>query len=403
MKMTLKKIKKNFPIFENNPGLIYLDSSANTQTPREITNAIKEFYEKINANINRGIYNLSIDATKKYEQARQSIAKFINAKPDEIIFSFGTTDAINKLSKSLPKLFNKKNEIVLSEMEHHSNLVPWQEAAKKFSMKLRFIPLKKNFELDYDAAKKLINKKTAIVSITQVSNALGTINEIKKIIKLAKRNGAITVIDAAQSISKIKIDVKRLNCDFLVFSGHKIYGAFGIGILYGKKFLLEKIYPFNFGGNMVEKADLYETSYTNPPRKFEAGTQNIPGAIALGEAINFVDKIGIKNIETHWKELTKYAIKKLKKINEITLYSPKLNKNAGIISFNLNGIHPHDVAQILSDENICIRAGHHCCMPLMSKINAPGTCRISFGIYNAKEDVDKFIKGIKKVQEIFGK
>ncbi len=394
-------IKKDFPIFENNPELVYLDSAANTQIPTQVIETIKRFHETENANINRGLYNLSINATKKYEQARKIIAKFINAKPEEVSFTFGTTDAINKLARTLPKLFNKKNEIVLSEMEHHSNLIPWQEAVKEFQMKLKFMPIKNNFELDYDVAKKLINKNTAIVSITHISNALGTLNKIEKIIKLAKKNGALVIIDAAQSISRIKINVKKLNCDFLVFSGHKIYGPFGIGALYGKKFLLEKIQPFNFGGNMIEKAELQNAIYTTPPRKFEAGTQNIAGAIALGEAMKYLENLKIKNIEKYERELTNYAIKKLIKIKNIIIYSANTNKNAGLISFNLKGVHPHDVASILNEENIAIRAGHHCCMPLMSKLGIPGTCRISFGIYNTKGDIDKLINGLKKVQEIF--
>ncbi len=393
-------IKKDFPIFENNPNLVYLDSAANTQIPTQVIETIKKFHETENANINRGLYNLSINATKKYEQARKTIAKFINAEPEEIIFTFGTTDAINKLSRVLPRLFNKKDEIILSEMEHHSNLIPWQEAAKNFSMKLKFIPVK-NFELDYDVAKKLINKNTAIVSITHVSNALGTLNNIEKIIKLAKKNGALVVIDVAQSISRIKINVKKLNCDFLVFSGHKIYGSFGIGILYGKKFLLEKIQPFNFGGNMIEKAELQNAIYTTPPRKFEAGTQNIAGAIALGESIKYLEKIKMENIEKYEKKLTNYAFRRLREIKNIIIYSAKPNKNAGLISFNLKGIHPHDVAEILNEKNIAIRAGHHCCMPLMKKLQTPGTCRISFGIYNNKGDIDKLINGLKKVQEAF--
>lgn len=394
-------LKKYFPIFEKYPELVYLDNAATSQKPKVVIDSIKNFYEKENANINRGLYNLSINATKKYEQARKIIAKFINAEPEEIIFTFGTTDAINKLARTLPKLFNKKNEIVLSEMEHHSNLIPWQEAAKNFSMKLKFITLKKNFELDYNIAEKLINKNTAIVSITHVSNALGTLNNIEKIIKLAKKNGALVVIDAAQSISRIKINVKKLNCDFLVFSGHKTYGPFGIGVLYGKKELLEKIQPFNFGGNMIERVELQNSIYTSPPRKFEAGTQNLAGAIALGEAIKYLKNLRVKNIEKYEKELTRYAIKKLKEIKNIVIYSAQPDKNAGLISFNAKGIHPHDVAGILNDENIAIRAGHHCCMPLMSKLKIPGTCRISFGVYNLKEDIDKLISALKKVNEVF--
>jgi len=390
--------KKDFPIFQKNKNLIYLDSAATTQKPKVVIDAINQFYKEFNANINRGLYDLSIKSTEAYESSREKIANFINADKNEIIFTSGTTDSLNKLSRALPKLFNKKNEIVLTEMEHHSNLVPWQETAKESKMKLKFIPLK-NMELDYEIAEKIINEKTAIVSLTHLSNSLGTINNIEKIIELAKKHGAIVIIDAAQSIAHKKIDVKKLNADFLVFSGHKIFASTGIGIIYGKKQILEKLPAFQFGGDMIKEVSLEESSYELPPKKFEAGTPNIAGAISLGKAIDYINNIGINKIEKYENELTTYTIKELKKIPEIIIYE---SENQGpIISFNLDNIHPHDIASILSYENIAIRAGHHCCMPLMKKLEVQGTCRISLSIYNNKEDIDKLIQGIKKVKEVF--
>ena len=390
--------KKDFPIFQKNKNLIYLDSAATTQKPKVVIDAINQFYKEFNANINRGLYDLSIKSTEAYESSREKIANFINADKNEIIFTSGTTDSLNKLSRALPKLFNKKNEIVLTEMEHHSNLVPWQETAKESKMKLKFIPLK-NMELDYEIAEKIINEKTAIVSLTHLSNSLGTINNIEKIIELAKKHGAIVIIDAAQSITHKKIDVKKLNADFLVFSGHKMFASTGIGIIYGKKQILEKLPAFQFGGDMIKEVSLEESSYELPPKKFEAGTPNIAGAISLGKAIDYINNIGINKIEKYENELTTYTIKELKKIPKIIIYE---SENQGpIISFNLDNIHPHDIASILSYENIAIRAGHHCCMPLMKKLEVQGTCRISLSIYNNKEDIDKLIQGIKKVKEVF--
>ncbi|MAG07663.1 cysteine desulfurase [Candidatus Pacearchaeota archaeon] len=386
--------KKDFPIFNKHKELIYLDSSATTQRPAKVINKLNKFHEEENANIHRGIYDLSAKATGQYEGARKTIAEFIKASEDEIIFTKGTTESLNLLAHTLPKLFKKKKEIVLTEMEHHSNIVPWQQT----KMKLHFIKVKDN-ELDYEVAEKLITKKTAIVSITHVSNSLGTINKIEKIIKLAKKHGAIVIIDSAQSIAHQKINVKKLNCDFLVFSGHKTYGPFGTGILYGKKYILDKLQPFQTGGDMIKEVGLYKTIFLETPQKFEAGTQNISSVIGLAEAINYINEIGIENIQKHEKELTIYAIKELKKIPQIKLYT---SKNQGpIISFTLGKIHPHDIASILNEHNLAIRAGHHCCMPLMKKLGIAGTARISLSIYNTKQDIDKLIKALKKAQEIF--
>ena len=397
-------IKKDFPIFKNHPELVYLDSASTSQKPKQVINSIKNFYENCNANANRGVYDLSEKATKKYNEARETIAKFINAEAKEIIFTKNTTEAINFLSYTIKEILPKgKDEIVLTEMEHHSNLIPWQEFAKKNNFKLKFIPINKNYELDYKKAKELINDKTAILAVTHVSNVFGTINDVELLVSLAKEKKAITIIDGAQSIQHLKINIKKIKCDFLVFSGHKMFGPLGIGVLYGKKEFLEKMSPFQFGGGMINSVSYDNASWTEIPEKFEAGTQNIAGAIGLAEAIEYIKKIGIKNIEKYENKLTKYSLEKLKEIKGIEIYSFGSKNSSSIISFNITGIHPHDTAEILNQKNIAIRAGHHCCMPLIKKLKIPGTCRISFSIYNTKEDIDKLILGLKKVQEIFKK
>ncbi|MBS3170741.1 cysteine desulfurase [Candidatus Woesearchaeota archaeon] len=392
----------NFPILNqkiNKKRLVYLDNAATTQKPIEVINAIKEFYEKDNANVHRGLHELSLRSSIQYENAHKSVAEFINANEEEIIFTSGTTESINLLANSFEHILKPNDEIVITEMEHHSNFVPWQQLAIRKKLKLKIIPLKKDLSLDLDIAKKLITKKTKIVAITHISNSLGTINPIKEIIINAHKNNSLTIIDAAQSISHTKINVKNLDCDFLAFSGHKIFAPTGIGVLYGKKHLLEKLQPSKFGGGMIKEVTIKNSTWNDLPWKFEAGTPNISGAIGLQKAIEFVNNIGINNIEKHNQELTKYAISKLKNIPGITLYTPK---NQGpIISFTLKNIHPHDVSEILNLEGIATRAGNHCTMPLMNKLKIQGTNRISFQIYNTKEDIDILIKAINKVQEVF--
>lgn len=404
-----KEIKKDFPIFESNPELIYLDSAATSQKPKKVTEAIKDFYENYNANIHRGIYSLSEKATEKYEESRRVIGNFIKASnPEkEIIFTKNTTESLNLLAYSLNSIIsegkNERNEIVLSQMEHHSNLVPWQQLAKREGMKLKFIKMKDNFEIDLKDARQKITEKTAIVSITHVSNSLGTVNPVKKIIKLAKEKNKdiITIVDAAQSVPHMKLDVKELGCDFLAFSGHKILGSLGIGVLYGKQELLEEMEPFNFGGDMIRKVDFESSEWNELPMKFEAGTQNVAGAVGLAEAVRYIENIGIDNIEKWEKELTGYALKKIKEIPEVELYSA--GNNVGILSFNIKGIHPHDVASLLDEEGIAIRAGHHCNMPLMKKLGIKATCRASFYLYNRFEDIDALIESLKKVKSKFEK
>jgi len=411
---TAKKLKADFPIFANHKNLVYLDNAATTQKPKQVIEKIKEFYENYNANASRGVYSISEKATEQYAKARETISNFINANSDEIIITKNTTDSLNSLAYSIDSIISDgKDEIVLTEMEHHSNLIPWQQLAKRKSeifmfpggkrknIKLKFIKIKKDFTLDMDDAKEKITNKTAIVSLTHVSNALGTINPIKEIINLAKEKNALSVIDATQSVPHMPVNVKDLDCDFLVFSGHKMLGPTGIGVLYGKKELLEKLSPFDFGGGMIKSVSLDSAEWAEIPEKFEAGTVNIADAVALAEAIRYLEKIGMKNIE-HWeKELMKYAFDKLKKLDYVEIYNPSLEKTSGILSFNINGVHPHDAASIFDEYGIAIRAGHHCCMPLMKKLGISGTIRASFYLYNTFEDVDKFVEAIKKIKEKF--
>ncbi len=399
-----KKLRKDFPIFENNPGLIYLDSASTTQKPKQVIEAEKKFYETTNANIHRGLYKLSEKATELYENSRKTIAKFINSSEKEVIFTRSATEALNLLAYTIHSIIPKgKDEIVLTEMEHHSNLVPWQQFAKRHGFKISFIKIKPDYTLDLKDAEQKITHKTAILSITHISNSLGTINPVKELIELAKSKGAITIIDAAQSVPHVKVDVKELGCDFLAFSGHKMLGPTGIGILYGKKELLEKLSPFNFGGDMISSVSYEDAKWNELPWKYEAGTQNIAGAIGLAEAIRYLEKIGMENVESWEKTLLDYALKKLKKIKGIKIYNSGVEKGSGTISFNISDIHPHDTASIFAEDNVCIRAGHHCNMPLMKKLGLTGTNRASFYFYNTFEDIDKLVESLNKVNKIFGK
>jgi len=398
-----KKIRNDFPIFRNVSGLVYLDNAATTQRLKCVIDKIKEFYENENANIHRGIYSLSEDATEKYEQVRTKAADFINAEADEIVFVKNTTEAINLLAYSIDSIIgDKRNEIVISESEHHSNLVSWQELAKRKNWDLKVIKLKDDLTLDYEEAKKLISERTAVVSIGHVSNVTGAVNDVEKIIELAKKNGVLVIVDSAQSISHKKIDVKKMGCDFLAFSSHKMFGPMGVGVLFGKKNLLEVLPPFLFGGGMIKNVSLNNAEWADLPLKFEAGTQNIGEVLGFGEALKYLKKVGFDKIIEWEKKLLDYTFCELKKISEIDIYEPKSDK-ISIISFNVKGVHCHDVAQILAEENICVRAGAHCAIPLIKKIGVEGVVRASFSFYNTYEDVDKFILGLKKVVEVFKK
>ena len=399
----IKEIKKDFPIFNHNLGLVYLDNAATSQKPHSVTKAMDDFTEKDNANVGRGVYSLADRAMRRYSQARSFASDFIGAKPDEIVFTRNTTESINLLAYTISTIIpNGKDEILLTEMEHHSNLVPWQQLAKRKGWKLRFVKLTKDFVLDMDDLKDKLSDKTAILSFAYASNVLGTINPVKELVRLGKEKGAMTIIDAAQAIQHLEINVSDIGCDFLAFSSHKVLGPNGIGVLYGKKELLQALAPFNFGGGMIEKVTWQDSSWTNPPEKFEAGTQNIAGAVGLAEAFGYMKKLGIENIEEWERFLLKYALKRLKEIPGIRIYNPGEGRSVSLVSFNLPGIHPHDIAEMLNEKKIAIRAGHMCAMPLMEILNAKGgVCRASFLFYNTLEDIDALVDSLKEIQEKF--
>ena len=403
--MSVNNFKKDFPIFENK-DIAYLDSGATTQKPTSVLEAIEKFYKNENANPHRGAYGLSIEATEIYENTRDKIAKFINAKHrEEIIFSKNASESLNLIAYSygLDNL-KKDDEIVLSIMEHHSNLVPWQMVAKKTESKLNYMYINDNFEISDEEIETKITDKTKIVGITHVSNVLGTINNIEKIIKYAHKKGAIVVVDGSQSIPHMEIDVQKLDADFFVFSGHKMLAPLGIGILYGKREILNKMNPFLMGGDMIEYVYEQETTFAPLPNKFEAGTQNVEGVIGLGAAIDYIKNIGYNKIQEIEKEVTSYARQELSKLEYLTLYlTPNEEKHSSVISFNIKGVHPHDVASILDSENVCVRSGNHCAQPLLRSMGIDSTCRASFYIYNTKEDVDKLVIVLNKAYNMFKK
>lgn len=404
--LNLSKIKSQFPILHkkiNGNPLVYLDNASTTQKPKSVIDAVKFYYENINANIHRGIYSLSEQATSEYEKTRKLTAKFINAKSsEEIIFTRNTTESINLIAYTWgEKNIKKGDEIIVSALEHHSNLIPWQELTKRKKAKLKIIPLKKNYTLDIDAYKKLLTNKTKLIAITAMSNVLGTIPPLKEIIKIAHKKNALVLVDGAQSAGHGETNVQELDCDFFVFSSHKMLGPTGVGIFYAKKEILSSMPPFLFGGDMIKKVTQFSSTFSDLPWKFEAGTPNIADVIAFSKALEFIKRIGIKNIQKHETDLLKYAIKTFSKYKEITLFLPPIYQMGGILSFTIKGIHPHDIAQILSNEGICIRAGHHCAQPLMDKLKIPATARISFYIYNTEEDINRAEKAIQKTLKIF--
>ena len=403
--MDKNEIKKDFPILENRK-LTYLDSGATTQKPMQVINAVKEFYEKYNANIHRGAYSLSMEATQIYENTRVKIANFINARfAEEIIYSKNATESLNLIAYSYG-LNNLKNddEIVISIMEHHSNLVPWQKVAKVTGSKLNYMYINDEFEISDEEIESKITDKTKIVGITHVSNVLGTVNNIKKIIKYAHKKGAVVVVDASQSIPHMKIDVQDLDADFLVFSGHKMLAPLGIGVLYGKREILNKMEPFLMGGDMIEYVYEQETTYAPLPNKFEAGTQNVEGVIGLGAAIDYIENIGYDRIQEIEDEVVSYAKEQLSKLDFLTLYvTPNKENHSAVISFNIKGVHPHDVASILDTEGVCVRSGNHCAQPLLRSMGIDSTCRASFYLYNTKEDVDRLVEALNKAYKMFEK
>ena len=399
----MNNIKKDFPLLENE-NITYLDSGATTQKPIQVIKAVEEFYQKYNANPHRGAYSLSVEATEQYENTRTKIAKFINAKHrEEIIFSKNATESLNLIAYSygLDNL-KKDDEVVISIMEHHSNLVPWQKMTKQTGSKLNYMYINENYEITDEEIESKITDKTKIVGITHVSNVLGTINNVKKIIKYAHKKGAVVIVDASQSIPHMKIDVQDLDADFLVFSGHKMLAPLGIGVLYGKREILNKMTPFLMGGDMIEYVYEQETTFAPLPNKFEAGTQNVEGVIGLGAAIDYIENLGYDKIQEIEHEVISYARQELSKLDYLTLYTtPKEENHSSVISFNINGVHPHDVASILDSEGVCVRSGNHCAQPLMRFLGIDSTCRASFYIYNTKDDVDKLVKALDKAYNMF--
>ncbi|MBP3463335.1 MAG: cysteine desulfurase [Clostridia bacterium] len=397
--------KKDFPIFENK-NIAYLDSGATAQKPKMVIDRIEKFYENSNANPHRGAYSLSIEATFQYEATREKIAKFINAKShEEIIFSKNASESLNLIAYSygLDNL-KKDDDVVISIMEHHSNLVPWQFVTQKTGSNLKYMYINDQFEISENEIKEKITDNTKIVGITHVSNVTGTINNVKEIIKYAHKKGAVVIVDASQSIPHMKIDVQDLGADFLVFSGHKMLAPLGIGVLYGKKELLNKMKPFLMGGDMIEYVYEQKTTFASLPNKFEAGTQNVEGVVGLGAAIDYIESIGYDKIYEHDKELVEYAREKLEKLDYLDLYmTPNRENHSAVISFNIKGVHPHDVASILDSMGVCVRSGNHCAQPLMRFLGIDSTCRASFYIYNTKEDVDKLVMAIEKAYKMFEK
>jgi len=401
----VEKIREDFPILHqevNGKPLVYLDNAATSQKPKSVIDSIEKYYRGYNSNIHRGVHTLSENATEAYESARIKVRDFIHANSTkEIVFVRGATEAINLVAQSFGRnTLGSEDEIIITELEHHANIVPWQLLSQQTGAKLKYVPINDNGELVESEYKKLLNEKTRIVAVGHISNALGTINPIENMINLAHEYGAKVLIDGAQATSHTSVDVKKLDCDFYVFSGHKLFGPTGIGVLYGKEDLLEKMPPYQGGGDMIKMVTMKETQYNELPHKFEAGTPNISGVIGLGAAIDYVNKIGLENIGNHEKQLLDYANQMASEITELKFIGTAKNKTS-ILSFTLDGIHPHDVGTILNNEGIAIRTGHHCAMPVMEYFQIPATSRASFSFYNTHAEVDVLIEGINKCSKVF--
>ncbi|EDN8489814.1 SufS family cysteine desulfurase [Listeria monocytogenes] len=404
----IQKIRADFPILAqeiNEKPLAYLDNAATSQKPKQVIEALTHYYEFDNANVHRGVHTLAARATDAYESARGKVAKFIHAREvAEIIFTRGTTSAINLVVDSYAEAnIEAGDEIVISYLEHHSNLIPWQQLATRKGAVLKYIELEEDGTISVEQAKKTIGEKTKIVALAHVSNVLGTITPMKEIAAIAHQFGAVILVDGAQAVPHMEVDVVDLDADFYAFSGHKMMAPTGIGALYGKRELLDAMEPTEFGGEMIDFVELYDSTWKELPWKFEAGTPIIGGAIALGAAIDYLAEVGLANIHAHEQALASYAIEEMSKIEGITIYGPKdASKRCGLVTFNLEGAHPHDIATILDEDGIAIRAGHHCAQPLMKWLDVSSTARASFYIYNTKEEIDALIDGLKLTKEYFG-
>ncbi|QEO63565.1 cysteine desulfurase [Bacillus altitudinis] len=402
--MNIKDVREQFPILHqqvNGHDLVYLDSAATSQKPRVVIDAMNEYYRSYNSNVHRGVHTLGTKATDAYEGARGKVRAFIGASSvQEIIFTRGTTTALNTVAISYARANLKEgDEIVITHMEHHANIIPWQQAAKATGATLKYIPLQEDGTLSLEDVKQTITHQTKIVAVTHVSNVLGTINPIKDIAKIAHDHGAIIVVDGAQSTPHMQIDVQDLDCDFFAFSGHKMCGPTGIGVLYGKKDLLNNMEPAEFGGEMIDFVDLYDSTWKELPWKFEAGTPIIAGAIGLGKAIDFLNDIGMEEVSRYEHQLATYALERFKELEGATVYGPQ--HRAGLVTFNLDDVHPHDASTVLDTEGVAIRAGHHCAQPLMKWLGVSATARASFYLYNTEEEIDELMAALRKTKEYF--
>ena len=400
MSFSPAEIKKDFPIFSGS-DLVYLDNAATTQKPQSVLDEVDSLYSEANANVHRALYSLGSEATERFENSRKKVAKYIGANSEkEIVFTSGTTESINLLARSIGNTLKPGDEILISEMEHHSNIVPWRMAAQRTGATLKYLSIKKTGDLDISNPEKYFTSNTKIVSLTHVSNVLGTINPIKKLSEKAHQVGAIMIVDGAQGASHMPVDVKELGCDFYAFSGHKMLGPTGIGVLWGKTEYLEEMDPFMGGGEMINTVTMESSTWNDIPYKFEAGTPNFAQAVGLGAAIDYLQNIGMNNIATHEQMLIKYALGKLNQIDGLRIHGSAKDRG-GVISFNMDGIHPHDLAQFLNEDNIAIRVGHHCAQPLLKALGETATARMSFYIYNDESDVDKFCESLETIKNYF--
>ena len=407
----INKVREDFPILSREVhgcSLVYLDNAATTQKPLAVLDTMREEYLNVNANVHRGVHWLSVEATELHEQARQTVAHFINApKAEDIVFTRGTTEGLNLVASSFSEAFMKEgDEVIVSTMEHHSNIVPWQLQAQRKGIRLRVIPMSDDGRLDLEAYEQLFTEKTKIVSVAHVSNVLGVINPVEQIIKIAHGHGVPVMLDGAQSVPHFRVDVQQLDCDFMAFSGHKMYGPTGIGVLYGKEEWLDKLPPYQGGGEMIEHVSFEHTTFERPPLKFEAGTPDYIASHGLATAIDYLNQLGMDNVRQHEQELTDYALQQLGQIDDIHIYGPTSNLQSStlhdaVISFNVGQIHHMDMGTLLDQLGIAVRTGHHCAQPLIERLGVLGTVRASFALYNTKEEVDALVAGIKRVQKMF--
>ena len=396
----LLNVKNDFPVLVNNPNLSYLDTGATALKPYQVINKLDEYYKEYGVNVNRGVYKLSYQATLEYEETRTLTAKFLNAREKEIVFTKGATNALNMVALGFGMNYiNEGDEIITSELEHHSNVLPWVNVAKKKNATIKYIPLDSTGRITIEGFLQVLSEKTKVIALTYISNVMGYITPIKEIIKIAHERGIIVVVDAAQAVPHLKIDVKELDCDFLAFSAHKMMGPTGFGILYGKYKYLKQMEPVEYGGDMIDTVDKYENEAKDAPFKFEAGTPAIAEAIAFKEAIKYIESIGYENIQAHEQELLRYAKEQLKDIEGITIYNK--DTETGIISFNVNKAHPHDVATIFDEHEVCLRAGHHCAQLITKWLECIGTLRACVYIYNDYQDIDKFVLAVKEAVKYF--